>query len=214
MQHCECFGGERIASRPRDDEAVVYQCRQFVPRQRKKVIARGYTLRQLPELRRFEHLQQLRLAQQDHLQQLARVGLEIGEKADLLQDVERKVLCFIDHQNDALLARVRFDEMAIDAVDELLDRVLLRLGRCISELLADRREQFRNRYSRVDHEGDVGVVGNPFEQASAERRLARSDFPREQHEAAGPKSPLEMRKRFAVPLAHVQEVRVGRDREG
>ena len=178
------------------------------------MVARGNALRKLPELRRLEHLQQLRLAQQDHLQQLARVGLEIGEKADLFQDVERKILCLIDYQNDALVARVCFDEMAIDAVDELLDRILLCLGRCVSELLADRSKQFRGRYPRVDHEGDVGVVGNSFEEASAERRLARSDFPCEQHEAAGPKPPLEMRKRFAVPLAHIQKVRVGRDREG
>ena len=88
MEYRERVGRERIAARAGDGEAVVYERRQLVPGQGKQVVARGHALCELSELQRLQHRQQLRLTEQDHLQQLALVGLEIGEKADLLKDVE------------------------------------------------------------------------------------------------------------------------------
>src|SRR5665213_2203671 len=61
-------------------------------RQRLQVKARHDPLRQLLELRFFEHRAQLGLADEHDLQQLLFVRLEVGEQAQLLQHVDREEL--------------------------------------------------------------------------------------------------------------------------
>ena len=70
--------------------------------QRVEVVARDHALRQLLELGPREHRAQLGLADQDDLQQLALVGLQVGQQAQLLEHVGRQVLRLVDDQHVVL----------------------------------------------------------------------------------------------------------------
>ena len=72
-----------------------------------QVEARDHALRQLLELGPREHRAQLGLADQDDLQQLALVGLEVGQQAQLLEHVGREILRLVDDQHVVLADRVR-----------------------------------------------------------------------------------------------------------
>ena len=60
----------------------------------------GYhPLRQLLQLWPCQHAAQFGLAYQDDLQQLALIGLQIGQQAQLLQYVSRKILRLVNDQH-------------------------------------------------------------------------------------------------------------------
>jgi hypothetical protein len=141
-------------------------------------------LGQLAQLRRSEHLAQLRLAHHDDLQQLALVGLQVGEQAHLLEGVRRQVLRLVDQHDGAPAPRVRVEQVSIEPVDEHLDAVLpVRIGDV--QLVANGGDQLQGCDARVQHQGHVGVRRQLLEQAAAHRCLAGADLAGEQHEAAG-----------------------------
>ena len=75
------------------------------------MITAGDALRELAQLGAVQQFAQLRLADQDDLQQLLGLGLEIGEQPHLLEHLGREVLRLVDHQHDALAVGVGLEQV-------------------------------------------------------------------------------------------------------
>ena len=86
---------ERGAAQPMVDVVA-----GFVRVERRQVIADRDPLPELLQLRRRELVAQVRLADQDDLQQLRLLGLEVREHPQLLERAEAEVLRFVDDQQD------------------------------------------------------------------------------------------------------------------
>ena len=71
-----------------------------------QLVADRHTLIELPHARRAQHVLEIQLAHQDDLQQLVFVRLEIRQNPDLLEDMERQVLCLVDDQHALALGRI------------------------------------------------------------------------------------------------------------
>ena len=72
-------GSEDIGGGARDAQPVAHVGGGLLARQRVQVIAAGDALRELAQLVARQQLAQLRLADEDDLQELLRVGLEVGD---------------------------------------------------------------------------------------------------------------------------------------
>ncbi len=185
--------------------------------QRAQVVARDHALRELLELGPPEQVAQLGLADQDDLQQLALVGLEVGQQAQLLQHLGRQHLRLVDDQHVVLADRVRLEQELVQRVEVVLDgRLAAQRLRCRNaELLADRLQQLDHRELGVEDVRDVGAARDLLEEAAAHGGLAGADLAAEQHEAAAAVHAVQqVRERLAVALAHEQVARVRGDREG
>ena len=73
----------------------------FLARQRFQVISAGDPLRQLAQIGAVEQFAQLRLSDQNDLQQLLRGRLQIGQQAHLLQHLDGEILRLIHDHDDA-----------------------------------------------------------------------------------------------------------------
>src|SRR4030095_1659517 len=81
--------------------------------------------------------------------------------------------------------------------------------------VAQRLEQLLNRESRIENERNIEISGYAIDQASDERRFAGTDLTSDEHETTVcGESVHQVRQRFAVAFAQVQEARIGSDREG
>ena len=90
-------GREDLAGGARDAQAMAHVLqRSSLARQRIQVIAAGDALRQLAQIGAIQQLAQLRLADQDDLQQLLGRGLEIGQQPHLLEHLGGQVLRLVD----------------------------------------------------------------------------------------------------------------------
>ena len=178
-----------------------------------QVIARDDALRELPQFRARQHRGELRLAEQDDLQQLALVRFQIGEQPHLLQHVGREILRLVDDQHRVPAPGMGVEQVVVDAVDEHLDAGIAgRVGD--AEFDADGREQFLHRQLGVEDVGDIAGFRNLLEQAAADGRLARSDLAGEQDESAIAAHAVEqVRERLLVALAQVEVARVRRNGE-
>ena len=113
--------------RPRhagDREAVANVVLGLLGRERLQVKARDDALRELLEVGPLEHRAQLGLADQDDLQELALVGLEVRQQAQLLEHLGRELLRLVDDQDVVLADCVRLQQEVVEGVDIGLDRRL------------------------------------------------------------------------------------------
>ena len=110
---------------------------RVLARQRLQVEARSDALGKLAQVVASEQFAQLRLADQDDLQQLLRLGLEIGEQAHLFQHLGAEVLRLVDDQHHAAPGGVGAQQVVIQQVDEFLGVVLGAVRHADAELLAD-----------------------------------------------------------------------------
>ncbi len=163
-------------------------------------------------MRLRQHRAQFRLTDHDDLQQLALVGLKVGQQTHLLENLGGKVLGLVDDQHRRPAFGVGVQQEGVDPIDQPLDALAtLRMGD--AELIANGGEQLLGGQLRVEDEGDVGFRRKLFEEAAADRRLAGADLAGQQDEAAMVDAEQQVRERVAVLLAHVQIAGVGRDRE-
>ena len=79
--------------------------------------ARDHALGELLELGPLEHRAQLGLADQDDLQQLALVGLEVGQQAQLLEHLGRELLRLVDDEHVVLADGVGLQQEVVERVD-------------------------------------------------------------------------------------------------
>src|SRR5687767_12993209 len=149
--------GEQVAGRTGDARAMTHIRDRLALLQRLEVIAAGDALRELAQLRPCQHLAQLRLPDQDDLQQLLRRGLEVGEQAHLLEYVGVEVLRLVHHEHDAPVAAVRIEQEMGEDVDQRLDAAGRAFGHLDVQLVADREQEFGRRDPRVQYQRDVAV---------------------------------------------------------
>ena len=142
------------------------------------MIAAGDALSQLAQLGAVQELAQLRLADEDDLQQFLRRGFQIGEQADLLEHLGGQVLRLIDDDDDAPAVRVRGQQPPVQRVDHLLDAVSVGLVEPEAEFLADGEQELDRRDPRIQDHRDVRVLRHAREQRAHDGGLAGADLAR------------------------------------
>ena len=85
MHFAQRRGREDVAGRAGDAQAMAHVGERVFARQRFQVEARRDALRELAQVVAGEQVAQFRLADQDDLQELLRLGLEVGEQPHLLE---------------------------------------------------------------------------------------------------------------------------------
>ena len=186
-------------------------------RQRIKVVTGNHPLRQLLHVRAFEHVAQFRLADQDDLQQLALVRLQVRQQAQLLEHLQRQVLCLIDDEHVAVPFGMAAQQVTVEQVDVGLHPADLRDAGAVRqvEFLADGLQQLRHGQLRVEDVGHMAAWWHLLQKAATHRRLAGTDFPGQQHEAAASFHAIQqVRQGLAVAVAHEQIAWIGGDRKG
>src|SRR6185295_19818946 len=95
-----------------------------------------------------------------------------------------------DDQHRMPVPGMGIEQIAVDAVDEDFDAVVpWRKGD--AEFDAEGREQFPDRQVGIEDVGDVAIGRDLLEQTAAYRRLARTHFAGEQHEATVAVEPIQ-----------------------
>src|SRR5690606_23589523 len=162
----------RLAAR--DAQPVADVRRRFGAAQRLEVIAARDALRDLTHLRALEQVAELRLTDQDDLQQLLRRRLEIRQEPHLLEELGAQRLRFVDDQHDSPTLRVRVEQVPIQRRDQRTERPVRRNRH--AELLADVLDELAGRELRIQDQRNLGFFGQLLEDAPDQCRLARADL--------------------------------------
>ena len=186
--------------------------RGLVRGQRIEVISAGDALRKLPQLGAIQQFAQLRLADQDDLQQLLRLGLEIREQPDLLEHLGREILRLVDHQHDPFAFGVRLEQVNAQQVDQVLETALGSLLEVDAQLFADGEQELGRRHARIEDQRDLGMFRRLGQQRAHHRGLAGAHFTGELDEATGLVDAIDqVRQCLRVTFREEQETRIGRD---
>jgi hypothetical protein len=177
------------------------------------VVAGDHALAQLLHAGAVQGGAELRLAEQEGLQQRLVVGLEVRQHAQFFHRARRQVLGFVDDQQGALA-------LVVDIAQELLQaRQQVGLARAFVRQ-AEGRDHHAQRVVRIqvgvdDVGGDDLVGGQAVEQVAHQRGLAGTDFAGDDDEAlALRQAVLEVGHGALVALAAEEEVRIGAQLEG
>ena len=184
---------------------------RFPGRQAIEVPAQRDSLVQLRQLRIEEQLPQLRLPDQDDAEQLARRGLEVEQQPDLLQQLDREALRFVQHDDARSPGSTLRNQVGVQRIDEI-GVALARHGD--AELPADPAQQVERRERRREGVGS-GHVGAELAQEHAEQgRLAGTHVTGDADEPArlGEPEP-QVRERLGVLAREKQVARIGRQPE-
>ncbi len=156
--------GEQFVGGASDAEPVSHVRRRLVLGQRIQVVAAGHALCQLAQLITRQQLPQLRLPDQDDLQQFLRVGLEVREQTHLLEDLGRQVLGFIDHDNHATSSGVGAQQVLVEDIDQILAALGRGVGHSNADLLADGQQELQGGHARIQDQRDFRVLRGLCEQ--------------------------------------------------
>ena len=158
-----------------DFEAMPDVGAQVVAGQRAQVEAQAHALHELDQLGRVELFVQLRLPGENDAHHLLLGGLDAGQQPDLLENLERQVLRFVDDQQHLAAGGVLLDEETVDGRDQL---GLLHLEGREAELHEHRLQEFdRGDLGLVDlRDHDVGI--ELAQEAFDDRGLAGADLAR------------------------------------
>ena len=186
----------------------------FLGAQRVEVEAGDDPLGQLLQLGPRQHVAQLGLADQHDLQQLAFVGFQVGEQAQLLQHLGAELLGLVDNEHAVAAGRVGLQQELVEQPRPVAHGfgACRRAGGDHTEVLTHGLHQLGGGEARVDDIGHVAVRRHLLQETAADGGLAGADLAGEHHEAATAVQPVEkVGQRLAVPPAHEEVVRVGRD---
>ena len=208
-------GEGRTAAVPADmAQPVLDIVARLRERQRPEVAGRGHALAQLLHRRRLEQAAQLRLADQEALQQRMVAELEVRQHAQFLDSARVEVLRLVhDQQRMAPLRRQRGQE-------GLQRRDQVRLGaaglRRNAEGGDDRLQQLaRLQLGADDLRRQHLLAVQPVEQHAHQRGLARADLAGDDDEALGLRDAvLQVGQRAAVAAAVEVERRIRVELEG
>ncbi len=198
MDQVEAARLERRIAVPADVLQPVLDVRlRLRPVERAQVIRRDHALAQLLHLRTLHHRAQLRLADEEALQQRLVAELEIRQHAQLLDRARRQVLRLVDDQQRALLVDGELAQERLQRREQ--DRLVDRLHR-----QPERRRHGAQQVVRVElraHELDSDDLGGIelLQKAPHDRRLAGADLAGDDDEALALVEPvLEVRERALV----------------
>ncbi len=105
-------GGGRETSR----NVVLY----FVARQRVQFNAARNPLIELPQIRLPQHRFEIRLADQNDLQQLGAVGFEVRQQPDLFENRRREMLRLVDQDDRMRVQRDQRRQELVQRLDQLM----------------------------------------------------------------------------------------------
>ena len=143
------------------------------------MITHGDALAQLPQARAVQAVAQFRLAEQDDLQQLAVVGLDVGEQADLFEQFLGQILRLVNDEHGFPALPGLFQQKFADGRDassrsrpRFAGRIPLRWPSSIHP-----------RSHRVQNDRGGKMAVELLQHGSAQRRLARAHLAGELDEA-------------------------------
>ena len=181
-------------------------------RKGQQVVTGRDALCQLAQQGLAQHLLQLGLADEHHLQQLLLVGFQIGEQTQLLKHTGQQMLGFIHQHNAALACRQVGQQVIANEIEQQLEAGVLVVWQL--ELVADGRQQVALGQGWIEDVGDLGLGRQLLQQAAGDGGFTCSHFPGQQHEAAAILQPVvEMGQGFPVTFTHIEIFGVGRDGE-
>ena len=197
----------------RHAQAVMDVGPRLALRERLEVIARGHALGELAQVGSGQELPQLRLPDENHLQELLARRLQIRQEPDLLQDLAAEILGLVDDDHRPPAPRVRVEQVAVERIAEHLEAC--GLARMLDvQLLAHSGQQLDGGEGGIEHHRHVHLGRQLLEQRAAHGGLAGADLAGELQEAApGADAVEQMGERFPVTVRQVEIPRVGRDRE-
>ena len=149
-----------------------------------QVISAGDALRELAQIGAVEQFAQLRLPDQNDLQQLLRGRFQIGQQPHLLQHLGGQVLRLIHDHDDAPPLGMGRQQPAIQRIDHLLDAVAIRVGNAQAQLLADGEQKLHRRHARIQDHRDIGMMRDARQQRAHHGGLARAHLAGQLDEAA------------------------------
>ncbi|MDT4843669.1 hypothetical protein FQZ97_776040 [compost metagenome] len=170
-----------------------------------EVKARDHALCELLQFGLGQQVAQFGLADQDDLQQLAGVGLQVGEQAQLFQHVGRQVLCFIDDEHGVLSCGVGGQQKSVEWVNMVFSGGLTRtlVVHHHPKLVTDRAQQLDDRELGVEDVSDPAVLGGLLQKAAADGGLAGTDLASQQHKTTATLHAVQqMGERLPVAFAH------------
>ena len=207
--------GKYIAGSAGHPQPVAYITLGFLARQRFQMVSAGDPLRQLTQLGAVQQFAQLRLPDQNDLQELLRRSLKIGEQPDLLQHLGGEVLRLVHDHDDAPSLRMGGQKAPVQRIDHLLDAAAIGVGNDESQFLADREQKLHRSHPRIQDHGDIRVMRNTRQQRADHGGFAGADLPRQLNESARFVDAIEqMRQSLGVALAQIEITRIRGDREG
>ncbi len=161
---------------------------------------------------RGEQALQLRLAAEHDLQQLAVVGVDVRDHAQLLERLGAEVLRFVDDQDRAAPGI----ELLVEEVLELL--VEADIGAALELLVEGHQDPFEQLAAAtldVGQQPDIDITGELAEQMLDQRGLAGADFAGDDGEAGVVDDAVfEHGEGQAVRTSPIEKPGVGDDREG
>jgi hypothetical protein len=154
--------------------------RDLLPAEGRQVIARRHALRQLPQVPLSQKVVELRLSDEHNLNQFLRIGLEIRDQANLLENIAREILCFVDDENDVLALAPGLEQELVERIDQLLVAFAFAGD---TEVPIYRAEELLRTERRIEDECTDRVFVQPIQKVAAQRRLSRPDLAGNGHEA-------------------------------
>ncbi len=91
--------------------------RGLEPVQRREVVADRDPLAELAQPLLVELLAQLRLSDENDLEELALIGLEVREQADLLEQLGFEILGLVDEQDDVVAGRRLVEQVLVQDLE-------------------------------------------------------------------------------------------------
>jgi hypothetical protein len=209
--HLRCERRRAVPADGHEPEADV--ALRLLEAQRLEVMGDRDALAQLAHPRPAQRLLQLRLPDEEDLQERAPARLEIGEDAQLLQCRLRQRLRLVDDEDDALQVIPRVQQRLLEiAQHELLALALERLPQGRRDGGGD---ALRLQVRRRDARGGDRLVRELCEQRLDQQRLAGADVARDDDESLRLLEPVtQVRHGALVRAARVQEAQIGCELEG
>ncbi len=184
----------------------------------------GDALLELPELGTVQLALQLRLADEEDLQQLVRARLQVGQHAQVLHGLDGHVLRLIDDQDDVVAPLVLANEHRVQVVHQIRDLVLggllllaRGLGQWDAELGVDVLQQGLEGQVGVENKDGLHLVLHAalLQKGSEHRGLAQPHLADHGHEPLAVLQPVDHGgKGLLVAGAQIEEARVRGDVEG
>ena len=180
--------------------------------QRVEPEASRHTLLELAQLRPRQHRLEIRLPDKNDLKQRATLVVDVGEQADLFEDVRLQVLSLVDDDDCVGLQRDQGAEKVLQRVEEGVParrRQPRPIFRDDPEVLEELFQEIVALELRIVDDRDERLPLKPLEHGAAEQRLAGADLSGDDDERFAPFERIgDLVERGCVRRAREHELRV------